>query len=311
MPLDPKLKELLDQPADPNAKPIEEIPIEEIRHQFNEEIAAIDKPGPEMKDIQDRAVDVGDAEIPVRWYTPSTLSAPSGNPVLVFFHGGGWIQGNIETHDSMCRVLAHDGRCLVCSVDYRLAPENKFPVPLNDSYAATKWVYQNASEFGAGPGKLAVGGDSAGGNLAAAISLKARDEGSMSIAFQLLLYPVMDLASDTESKRQFSKGYWLDTLAFLIRSYVASEEDKTDPLASPLRAKNFSGLPSSYIVTAGHDPLRDEGKAYATRLQEAGVAAKYECFESMIHGFISIRSIVDEGEKALQACATSLREAFR
>ncbi len=310
MPLHPKLKELLDQPADPNAKPIEEIPIEEIRRQFNEEIAAIDKPGPEMKDILDRAVDVGDAEIQVRWYIPSTLSAESGNPVLVFFHGGGWIQGNIATHDSMCRVLAHDGRSLVCSVDYRLAPENKFPVPLNDSYAATKWAHQNAAKFGGDPGRLAVGGDSAGGNLAAAISLKARDEGSTPIAFQLLLYPVTDLASDTESKQKFSKGYWLDTLEFLIQSYVAKEGDKTNPLASPLRAENFSGLPPAYIVTAGHDPLRDEGKEYATRLREAGVAAKYDCYESMIHGFISIRGIVDEGERALQACAASLREAF-
>ena len=306
MKLDPQLQELLDQAADPNAKPIEE-----IRRQFNEEIAAIDKPGPEMKGTEDRAVDVGGAEVQVRWYIPSTLPEAKGNPILLFFHGGGWIQGNIETHDSMCRVLAHDGRSLVCSVDYRLAPENKFPVPLDDSYAATKWAHQNAATFGGDADKLAVGGDSAGGNLAAAISLKARDEGSMSIAYQLLLYPVTDLASDTESKRRFSKGYWLDTLAFLIESYVAKQEDKTNPLASPLRAESFSGLPPSHIVTAGHDPLRDEGKEYATRLQEAGVAAKYECYESMIHGFVSIRSIVDEGERALQACATSLREAFR
>ena len=311
MKLDPKLQELLDQPADPNAKPIEEIPIEEIRRQFNEEIAAIDKPGPEMRDIQDRAVDVGDAEIPVRWYTPSTLSSASANPVLVFFHGGGWIQGSIETHDSMCRVLAHGGKSHVCSVDYRLAPENKFPVPFDDSYAATKWVSQNAATFGADPAKLAVGGDSAGGNLAAAISLRARDEGSIPIAFQLLLYPVTDLASDTESKRKFSKGYWLDTLAFLIGSYVAKEEDKINPLGSPLRAESFSGLPPAHVVTAGHDPLRDEGRAYADKLRAAGVDAKYDCYDSMIHGFISIRGIVDEGEKALQACAISLRDAFK
>ena len=310
MTLDPKLKALLEQPADPNAKPIEEIPIEEIRRQFNEDIAAIDKPGPEMKDIQDRAVDVGDAEIQVRWYTPSTLAAASGNPVLVFFHGGGWIQGNIETHDSMCRVLAHDGRSLVCSVDYRLAPENKFPVSLNDSYTATKWAHQHAAMFGGDPGKLAVGGDSAGGNLAAVISFLARDDGSVPIRFQLLLYPVTDLASETESKRKFSNGFWLDTLPFLIESYVATDEDRTNPLASPLRARNFSGLPPAHIVTAGHDPLRDEGRAYATRLQEAGVDAQYDCYESMIHGFISIRGIVDEGERALQASAASLREAF-
>ncbi len=132
----------------------------------------------------------------------------------------------------------------------------------------------------------------------------------MPIAFQLLLYPVTDLASDTESKRKFSKGYWLDTLPFLIQSYLAREEEKTNPLASPLRAESFSGLPPAHIVTAGHDPLRDEGRAYATRLQEAGVDAQYDCYESMIHGFISIRGIVDEGERALQASAASLREAF-
>lgn len=304
--LDPRLKDLLSQPADPNARAIEETPLADLRRQFEEEIRSVDKPGPDMRTVREETVEVGGAAIPLRWYAPSTLAKAEGNGVLIYFHGGGWIQGSIETHDSICRMLAHHGRCLVASAGYRLSPESKFPVPLEDCYGVTRWVHEHAAAFGGDPERLAVGGDSAGGNLAAAVTLRARDE-ALPLRFQLLLYPVTDLASETESKRKYSKGFWLDTLPFLIRSYIARTEDELDPLASPLRAEDLSGLPRAYIVTAGFDPLRDEGELYAERLREAGVATEYRCYESMIHGFVSLRGLLDAGDAALVECGQRLR----
>lgn len=307
MNLDPKLAELLKLPPDPNAPPIEEMAPEEIRRQFLEEVASVDKPGPEMLEIRDHEVAVDGATILVRSYLPTTLENDRGNPLLAFFHGGGWNKGNLDTHDSICRMLAHHGASVVCSVDYRLAPEHPFPVPFQDSFRATEWIYRNARALGGDPAKLGVSGDSAGGGLAAAVSIEARDRGSFPLTLQLLLYPVVDLTSDTESKRKFGKGFWLDTLPFLIESYAPKKEDRLDPRASPLLAPDLSRLPPAHIVTAGFDPLRDEGRAFADRLRSSGVPTEYRCYESMVHGFFSLRGLLDLADEALVDCAAFLR----
>ena len=215
-----------------------------------------------------------------------------------------------NTHDDVCRYLCHHAGCLVASVDYRLAPEHRFPAALEDCDAATRWVAENAARLGADPARLAIGGDSAGGNIACGVTLKARDRGGAAIAFQLLIYPATDLAGETESKRLYSSGYLLDSMPFYVASYLGPEGDAAAPLASPLLAPDLSDLPPALVLTAGFDPLRDEGEAYARRLEAAGVPTDYRCHESMIHGFVSITGLIESAETGLADAAAALRAAF-
>ncbi|MEE9300290.1 MAG: alpha/beta hydrolase [Alphaproteobacteria bacterium] len=310
MELHPKLKELLAAPADPNATPVEQQSPEEARAEFERDFAAVDGEKPDIHSTEEIQIPGPGGPLRLRIYEPGPREGGSGRPALVYCHGGGYIRGSVESHDSACRLIANSSGCVTASVDYRLSPESKFPDAIEDCYAATKWFAENAAAHGADGSRLAVGGDSAGGNMAAAVTLMARDRSGPKIAFQLLIYPNTDLAADNESMRLFSKGYWLDSMPFYIRSYLGSDADRANELASPLRASDLSGLPPAYVVTAGFDPLRDEGKAYAERLAQDGGAVESVCYANMIHGFTALRAILPEADEALKACGDAVRRSF-
>ncbi len=227
--------------------------------------------------------------IPARHYRPAAGDAPA--PLLVFFHGGGWVLGDLDSHDAACRLIARDAGVHVLAVDYRLAPEHKAPAAIDDAYAAYRWAREHAGELGADPGRVAVGGDSAGGNLAALVTLLARDAGDPLPSLQWLIYPATDLRGGTRSRSLFGTGFlltkhdmdWFQTL------YVeGSGMDYSDPMISPLLADDVAGLSPALVVTAGFDPLRDEGDQYAARLRQAGVAVDHRRLPSMIHGFLNL-----------------------
>jgi acetyl esterase len=243
----------------------------------------------------DAAIAVGVADISVpgpagdmraRHYVP--VNTVGTEPLLVFFHGGGFVLGDIETHDGLCRLICRDAGVHVLSIDYRLAPEHKAPAAVQDCYAAYRWALEHAAELGADPARVAVGGDSAGGNLAAVVSQQARDDGVRLPALQLLIYPVADLSADTRSKTLFAEGFFLtrkDMDWFHDKYVTGSSVATTDPLVSPLLADDFSGLPPALLLTGGFDPLRDEGKQYAAALAAAGVPVDHRHYGSLIHGF--------------------------
>jgi len=263
---------------------------------------------PVMARTEDRTVPGADGfEIPIRIYWPTESSA--ARPVVVFFHGGGWVIGGIESHDATVRSLAAATDMVWVSVDYRLAPESRFPTAAEDCYAATEWVARNAASIGADASRLAVAGDSAGGNLAAVVALVARDRPGPDIVFQLLIYPVTDFDTTTKSMLDNGDDYFLtrDSMEFFYDQYV-DEADRADPLAAPLRAESLAGLPPALVITAEYDPLRDEGNAYAQRLQASGVPTTLSCYGGMIHGFFSMPLIMDAAKAAqVQAARTLIR----
>lgn len=259
--------------------------------------------------VEDRSIPGPCGEIGVRIYTPINTSSNvlSG---LVFFHGGGFVLGDLDTHDDLCRVLTNESGFRVISVDYRLAPEHPFPAAVDDCFAATKWAVENAAMLGIDPRRFAVGGDSAGGNLAAVVSQLARD-GGPEIAFQLLIYPVAQLgAPDTPSMRENAKGYFLEKegMEWFTRLYAPDKDSRHDPRLSPLQAKDLGGLPPAYVITAGFDPLRDEGRDYAYALDKAGVPVTYVNYPGMVHGFFSMRRFIPKAREAIAAAAAALRE---
>jgi acetyl esterase len=227
-------------------------------------------------------------------------------PALVYFHGGGFVFGNLDTHDGVCRALAKASGAVVVAVDYRLAPEHKFPAAVDDSYAATKWVAANAERLGIDAHRIAVGGDSAGGNLATVIAMRCHDAGGPALAAQVLIYPVTDVSTfETGSHRELAEGYFLTRagMEWFTGHYLASADHKRHPEVSPLLAPNLSGLPPALIITAEFDPLRDEGEAYAKRLQQAGVPVTVTRYPGMIHGFVSMRGVLSGGRQAIQEAA--------
>ncbi len=248
-------------------------------------------------------------DIPVRIYTP--VAAATVTPALVFFHGGGWVIGTLETHDALCRLLANDSGCKVVSVDYRLAPEHPFPAAADDAFAATKWVYENAADMGIDASCIAVGGDSAGGNLAAVVCHMAQST-SVKIGFQMLFYPVTEALADTPSMTAFATGYLLerDAMEWFVAQYVPDGTNPKDPKVSPLLADSFKGQPPAYVVTAGYDPLRDEGRAYADKLDEAGVEVAYINYDDLIHGFYTMAGVVEPARAAIKDAAMALKTAF-
>ena len=248
---------------------------------------------------------------PIRVYTPA---GDGPFPLLVYFHGGGWVVGSLNTVDASCRALANLANCVVVSADYRLAPEDKFPAAVNDCYAATRWVAFNAAALNGDAARLAVGGESAGANLAAAVALKAQESGLPALAYQFLMYPVTAHAVDLPSHTDNAEGYFLTTemMAWFWNHYLASEADGHNPLASPLNASTdqCSSLPPAFIATAEYDPLRDEGAAYAAKLREAGVAVEYICFEGLIHGFMGMAKVIEPAGQALETAAVALKTAL-
>jgi len=248
---------------------------------------------------------------PIRIYTPE---GDGPFPILVYFHGGGWVVGSINTVDASCRALTNLADCMVISADYRLAPEDKFPAAVDDCYAATRWVALNAAVLNGDASRIAVGGESAGANLAAAVTLKAQESGLPPLAYQLLMYPVTAHAFDMPSHKENAEGYFLTTemMAWFWDQYLASDTDGKNPLASPLRASTDQcrSLPSAFVATAEYDPLRDEGAAYAAKLREAGVAVEYTCFEGLIHGFMGMAKVIEPAGQALQEAAAALKTAL-
>jgi acetyl esterase len=314
MPLDPQVQALIASLA--GAKPVEQMTVQEMRDGLEQRTRLTGgTPEPvdqvisgEVPATPDKAG--ANPAIPVRIYVPR------GNlpmPGLVDFPGGGWARGSLDTHDPLCRSLANAGGCVVVSVDYRMAPEHTFPAAIDDAVAATRWVADNAPQLGIDPRQLAVGGDSAGGNLAAAVTLVLRDEGGPALVHQLLFYPATDHNFDTPSYLDNAEGYMLtrSAMRFYWQLYLRDESDADDQRASPLRARDFANLPPALVITAEFDPLRDEGRAYADRLHGAGTPVVYREYPGMVHGFATSAGVLDAGKQAVQDAAAALRDAFR
>jgi acetyl esterase len=305
MPLDPGLKLVLDQLAATPGPQLHELPVAQARAFFDQ----MQLPRPEVKiaQVEDRKIPGPEGSIPLRIYRPEG-KAPL--PALVFFHGGGWVIGSIETHDGTCRDLADRVGCVVVSVDYRLAPEHRYPAAAEDCWAATKWVAENAAALDVDPKRIAIGGDSAGGNLTAVVALLARDRRGPPLRFQLLIYPVTDADFTRASYRENAEGYLLTTPAmqWFWGHYVPDPAQRQEAYASPLRAKDLAGLPPAFVITAEYDPLRDEGEAYAKRLQAAGVPTRLQRYDGAIHGFFAMgvlaavaRAAIDDAAAAVKA----------
>lgn len=311
MTLDPQAQKLLELMA---TQPTwYEVPLDEARYQRMLSITAMNGQPEPVAHVEDRHVPSTGGDIPVRLFVPE---GERPFPVLVFFHGGGWVLSNVDTHDPLCRKIANRARCIVVSVEYRLAPEHKFPAAVEDCYAATCWVAEQAKTFGGDPARIAVGGDSAGGNLAAVVTLLARDEHGPQLMYQLLIYPATDYftspESATASYHENGEGYFLtiEGMTRFWKHYLNSEDEGKDVRVAPLRAKDFSGLPPALVVTAEYDPLRDEGEMYAARLQEAGVPVIVKRYNGMIHGFFNMSALLDQGQKAIEEVSALLRKAF-
>ena len=307
MALHPQCKAFLDMLAAAGGPPLEQLPLDEARKLPYQ---MIDAGGPEEPVAQvDTRVIPGPVPIPIRVYRP-TLEQDL--PALVYFHGGGFVICNLDTHDRLCRNLANASGAVVVSVDYRLAPEHKFPAAAEDAYAATCYVAEHAAEFGVDPNRIAVGGDSAGGNLATVVALMARDRGGPSLKFQLLIYPVVDIDDDSPSMREYGHDHFLtrESMDWFIESYIGREEDRRSPYASPWYASDLRGLPAAMVITAECDPLCDQGEAYARKLQSAGVAVVLKRYEGMIHPFFSLAGIIDAGRTATADAASAVRQAL-
>jgi acetyl esterase len=306
MSLHPQVAALLERVARSPLPPYHTVPAFVARRIYRDTRSAL---APQAPEIAQTRLLVFSNVLAVRAYRPVI---DEELPALVFFHGGGWTIGDLDTHDVVCRQLALGARCAVFSVDYRLAPEHPFPAAVDDCFFATRFVFENAKTLGVDPQRIAVGGDSAGGNLAAVVALMARDAGGPPLAYQLLIYPATDQRCQFASHERNGEGYLLtkDGIRFFRGGYLPNETDRTDWRASPLLAASHAGLPPALVLTAGYDPLLDEGRAYAERLAKAGIDVSYREFSDMVHGFVLFGGAVDAANAALAECCERLRGAF-
>ena len=311
MPVDPQVQVLLDAMAAQADVKLHEMTPVEARAMF-EAMRVAPPELPELAAVTDGKVTSPEGHVvPIRTYLPVDVERP---PVCVYFHGGGWVIGSIESHDAPCREIAARSGCAVVSVEYRLSPETPYPGPLDDCVAVTEWVAANGAELGVDGSRLVVAGDSAGGNLAAAVTLVARERGGPEIAGQVLVYPATDHGYGTQSSIDNAEGYFLtmDAMHWFTGHYLAGDLSKvSDPLASPLRATDHTGLPPALVITAEFDPLRDEGEAYGKKLQAAGVPTTIHRYDGQIHGFLGLYAMLDGGRAALDEIADSVRSAAR
>jgi acetyl esterase len=271
------------------------------------------QPAPsEVAAVRDLEARGPDGPIPLRYYRPAGSAAGDVLPVLVYYHGGGWVIGDLETHDVLCRELCNQSGCAVMSVHYRLAPEARFPAAFEDALAAARWVRAQAGTLKLDAGRMAVGGDSAGGNLAAAVALAAREAGDLPLAFQLLIYPATDQRRGAPSHTANGQGYLLtkESMDYYHDHYLGGDAHDLDWRASPLLHEDLSRLPPALVLIAGFDPLRDEGMQYADKLSAAGSRATLVNFERQVHGFITMGKVIDEANVAVQICAGQLRAAL-
>jgi acetyl esterase/lipase len=313
MGLDPQAKAVIELAIKAGRPPYHTLTPKDARQLFLETRPFSTPAAPIIGAVRNLAADGPLGQIPLRLYRPAGVPDAVRLPVYVYFHGGGWVIGDLESHDVLCRQLTAESGACVIAVDYRLAPEHKFPAAADDAWAATRWISVHATELGVDAGRLAVGGDSAGGNLAAVVALMARDAKGPSIALQVLIYPVTDLGSESKSYADFADGYMLtrDSMRWFTAHYLGGKEDAQDWRVSPLRAPSLAGLPPTLVITAGFDPLHDEGAAYATRLREAEVTVDYVSFGGMIHGFVGMGRVLDSALRAVSLIGGSLKQAFR
>ena len=309
MALDPDAERLLELVRLSGRPAFDEVSPEEARALFLAGRKVLAPEPAAVAEVRDLAAPgPGGAHIPLRLYRPRAGVLPA----LVYFHGGGWVVGDLETHDTLCRHLANAADCAVLAVDYRLAPEHKFPAAVEDAWASLEWTAENAAALGIDRERLAVGGDSAGGNLAAVVSLLAGDRGAPRLSCQLLLYPALDMGMHMDSYRRFAEGYLLTraTMRWFVDHYLTRPAEIDDWRASPLRASDLAGLPPAFVVTAGYDPLCDEGAAYARRLVESGVSICHRHYSGQLHGFMTSGKIVRAAGPALDEAAAALKAAW-
>jgi len=311
MSLDPQARALLDAAKASGAPEMWELTPDQARAEYLRRTERL-RADVDIYRVEDRQILGPVQPIKVRVYTPQASQEQASLPVLVWYHGGGFVIGDLDSHDSACRALANQTECLVVAVDYRLAPEHKFPGAVEDCEAALHWVAAHATELGGDPGRIAVGGDSAGGNLAAVVALLAREKGGPKLCFQLLIYPCVAPEPETPSHHQFAEGYLLTrkTITWFFKQYLRSSKDTLDPRYAPLEEKDLSSLPPSLVIVAGFDPLRDEGVDYAKALIDAGNKVTLSNYEGMIHGFYLMGGMIDKANQAIGESARHLKEAF-
>jgi acetyl esterase len=309
MPLDPQAKFVLDQLTAQGGLSVEDMTPAEARKAF--ESLRMPFPGEPVARIENRAIPGPAGELPVRVYTPDAAAGGTA-PAVVYYHGGGWVIGSPDTHDNFCKALANRAGAVVVSVDYRLAPEHRFPAAAEDCYTAARWVAEQGDELGVDGERVAVAGDSAGGNLSAVVALMARDRGELELRQQVLIYPVTDHDFETPSYRDNAEGYLLtrDAMRWFWDHYVPDPARRSDPYASPLRAEKLAELAPALVLTAEYDPLRDEGEAYAARLRDAGVPVELTRYDGQIHGFAGLLDILDAGKRAVDQVGAALRAAL-
>lgn len=321
--LDPQARALIDLMVERQVPPTHTLSVADARRVYLERRGFTQPEPPAVGEVRALQAQGPLGAIPLRLYKPAGAAsgavagavsegASGALPVLVYFHGGGWVIGDLDTHDVVCRTLCAGSGCAVVAVDYRMGPEQRFPAAVDDTHAAVRWVRAHAAVLGLDGARLALGGDSAGGNLAAVTAIGMRQAGEAPARLQLLIYPATDMRALAPSHTTNGQGYMLtgDTIAWFRGHYIADAAQWSDWRASPLLAEDHSRLPPALVLTAGFDPLRDEGRQYADALSAAGVPTQYVCFERQIHGFITMGRVIDEANTALTLCAAVLRRAL-
>ena len=307
MPIHPQVEGLLAEMAAMGGPPIQELSVADART-VAEGMTALSGDPIEVGAVDDITIPVDGAEIGARVYTPQ---GEGPHPIVMFFHGGGWVICSLDTHDNVARAICRDAEAVVVSVDYRMAPEFKFPTAAHDCFAATKWMAANAASFDADASRLAVCGDSAGGNLSAVVSQMARDAGGPAVSYAALIYPAVDMTRKGGSLEENAKGYFLETdgMEWFMNHYLA-ESERDDVLASPLLHENLAGLPDTFIATCEFDPLRDEGEAYGEALRANGVHVDQKRYDGLIHGAANMTGVLDGGRQLVADTAAHLRAAL-
>lgn len=312
MSLDPDAQAVLDLIKAAGRPPFEQLTPDEARQAYMNSRRLLQPEPEDVAESRDTTVSGPHGPIPVRLYRPAGTAAADVLPAMVYYHGGGWLLGGLDSHDVVCRRFANAARCRVVSVDYRMAPEVKFPAAVDDCSAVTEWAIRNAASLGIDPSKVAVGGDSAGGNLAAVMALMARDGSLPPLAYQLLIYPATDMAMTSISAQTVRDGVPLtsSTMKWFIDHYMRNKSDELDWRASPLRAASVAGTAQALVLTVGYDPLRDEGIAYAQRLEREGVRVVHIHYSDQVHGFMSMGKMIRAADQAIDQMARALHKAL-
>ena len=311
MPLDPLVKAFLDQASAMPRPKVWEMPLSMTRQGFAHMMSLLGTKDVPVGKVRNITIPGPAGDIRARVYEPIAAGGEA-LPALVYFHGGGFVMGDLDTHDGLCRLIAHEGGFIVVAVDYRRAPENKWPAPLEDAVAATRWIFANASTLGIDAGRIAIGGDSAGGHLAACVTQAAKGHGGLKIAFQLLMFPGTEFTTDTPSMSRYAVGYFMEkqVIEWCYAQVLPPGADRTSPNVSPLNARDFKGLPPAYILLGGYDPLHDEGLSYADKLKAAGVQVQVADYGEMVHCFIYLQSVLPQAHDALADAARAVAKAL-